>query len=117
MTPHGSETPQPQPLPTRVSAERLRRGARTLLLGLAVLVAIDAVVGEEGWFALKEARRMDAALRRALDQARADNAHLRARVAQLREQRSTIEAVARQDLGLVKPGETLFIIRTTPASR
>lgn len=117
MTTRGSDTQQPQPLPTRLSAERLRRGARALLFGFAVLVAIDAVVGEEGWFALKEARRMDAALRRALEQARADNAQLRARVAQLRGQRSAIEAVARQDLGLIKPGETLFIVRGTPSGR
>ena len=117
MTPHAPDSPLPLPLPTRVSAERLRRGFRTMLLGFAVLVAIDAVVGEEGLFALKEARRMDAALRRALEQARADNADLRARVSQLREQRAAIEAVARQDLGLIKPGETLFIIKSAPASR
>ena len=115
MIPHTTDTLPP--LPTRVSGERVRRAIRVAAVVFTVLVTIDAVVGEEGLLALREARRMDTALRRALDQARADNAHLRARVAKLREQRSTIEAVARQDLGLVKPGETLFIIRSTPAGR
>lgn len=115
MIPHRTDTRPP--LPTRVSGERVSRALRAAAVVFAVLVTIDAVVGDEGLLALREARRMDTALRRALDHARVDNARLRARVTKLREQRSTIEAVARHDLGLVKPGETLFIIRSTPAGR
>lgn len=117
MTPGSTEIPRSQPLPTRMSPERIRRVIRAGLLGAALLVTIDAVVGEEGMMALIDARRTDAALRRALDDARARNAELRVHIGKLREQRSAIEAVARQDLGLVKPGETLFIIRNTPVSR
>jgi cell division protein FtsB len=95
----------------------VRRAIRAALLGLALLVVVDAVVGEDGLLALVEARRTDAALRRALDEARATNEELRVRVRKLREQRSTIETVARQDLGLVKPGETLFIIKNAPGRR
>ncbi len=117
MTPPTSDSPRLPPLPTRLSAERVRRAIRAALLGLALLVVVDAVVGEDGLLALVEARRTDAALRRALDEARATNEELRVRVRKLREQRSTIETVARQDLGLVKPGETLFIIKNAPGRR
>ncbi len=117
MTPPTSEAPRLPPLPTRLSAERVRRAIRAALLGLALLIVVDAVVGEDGLLALVEARRTDAALRRALDEARATNEDLRVRVSKLREQRSTIETVARQDLGLVKPGETLFIIKNAPGRR
>lgn len=117
MTPGSTDPPRSQPLPTRVSPERIRRALRAGGLAVAVLICINAVVGDEGLVALIDARRTDAALRRALDDARARNAELRVRIGKLREQRSAIEAVARQDLGLVKPGETLFIIRNTPVSR
>jgi len=117
VTARSTESPLPLPVPTRVSGDRARRAIRAAAFAFAALVTIDAVVGEEGLLALREARRMDAALRRALDKARADNARLRAHVTRLREQGSTIETVARQDLGLVKPGEILFIIKNPPTSR
>jgi cell division protein FtsB len=72
---------------------------------------VDAVVGEKGLLSLMQARREYAAVERALEQSRDDNAALREAARRLREDPSAIEAVARRDLGLIKPGELVFIIK------
>ena len=42
---------------------------------------------------------------------RAENAGLRLQAQRLREDPSAIEELARQELGLIKPGERLFIVK------
>ena len=61
--------------------------------------------------ALLEARRDYAALERSLERARAENAELRDMARRLREDPSAIEEQARRELGLIKPGEVLFIVK------
>ena len=90
------------------------RGPRIMRFGLlfiTVVVLVDAVVGENGVLALLQARRTFAAVERALHEARDDNAALREAARRLREDPSAIESVARRDLGLIKPGEKVFIIK------
>jgi cell division protein FtsB len=90
---------------------RTRRLARYALVAITVVLLVDAVVGEKGLLALLQARKEFAAVERALEQSRNDNASLRQTARRLREDPTAIEAVARQDLGLIKPGEKVFIIR------
>ena len=45
---------------------------------------------------------------------RAENDELREDVRELRESTRGIEALARGELGLITPGETMFIVDTTP---
>ena len=47
----------------------------------------------------------------AIDRMKAENARLREEARRLRTDPATIEAVARRELGLLKPGELLFIIK------
>ena len=47
----------------------------------------------------------------AIARQRAENARLRDEARQLREDPSTIEEIARRDLGLIHPGEKVFIIK------
>ncbi|MCA1583968.1 MAG: septum formation initiator family protein [Acidobacteria bacterium] len=100
--------------PTFKTASVLRTGRRvvryTLILVTIVLV-IDAVVGEKGLLALLKAGREYHAVEVALDRARAENAALREEARRLREDPAAIEELARRELGLIKPGEKLFIIR------
>jgi cell division protein FtsB len=42
---------------------------------------------------------------------RAENARLREEIRRLREDPAAIEEIARRELGLIKPGEKMFIIR------
>lgn len=117
MTPRDPETAAASPVPVPVSGRSPRRGRRLVRIVLVVVTAVvlvDAIVGENGVLALLQARRQFAAVERALQQARDDNAALREAARRLREDSAAIEAAARRDLGLIKPGEKVFIIKDAP---
>ena len=109
-----------QPTPPRTSpvsslkATLSKRGWRllrqALLLATAVFL-IDAIAGEKGLLSLLQARRDYQMLEQSLDRARAANASLREHARRLREDPGAIEEEARRELGLIKPGETLFIVK------
>jgi cell division protein FtsB len=77
-------------------------------------VMIDAVVGEKGLLALMRARQEYQVLESSLRAVRSENQRLREQARRYREDPVTIEELARKDLGLIKPGEKLFIIRDLP---
>jgi cell division protein FtsB len=85
-----------------------------LALVTAVLV-IDAVVGEKGLVEIVRARRQHAELEQALAVAKATNAQLRGETRRLREDPKAIEELARRELGFIRPGEKLFIIKDLEA--
>jgi cell division protein FtsB len=80
-----------------------------LLVG-SVLV-IDALVGEKGLLAMMQARQQYRGLEQSLAEVRAENARLREDARRLREDPAAIEDLARRELGLIKPGEKLFIVK------
>ena len=93
------------------------RGRRVVSYALAVLTAvvvIDSVVGEKGLLALMRARHELRVLEQTVAAARAENQRLLEQARRYREDPATIEALARRDLGLIKPGERLVIIRDLP---
>jgi cell division protein FtsB len=95
----------------RPPSGRTRRLVQFVLAFVTVVLVIDAIVGEKGLIALLKARRDFAAVELALDRARQENGALREEARRLREDASAIEELARRELGLIKPGEKLFIIR------
>ena len=98
------------------SSTRPRRGKGYLiLLFLAALLAVDAVFGDKGLFALRRARREHEEVARSLMRARQENARLREEVQRLYEP-AAVEEIARRELGLIKPGEILFIVKDAPQS-
>jgi cell division protein FtsB len=100
---------------TRASMARTgRRVVRYVLGFVTVVLVIDAIVGEKGLLALLKARRDFSAVEQSLAQARRENAELREQARRLREDPAAIEEAARRELGLIKPGEKLFIIRDIP---
>lgn len=89
-----------------------RSVARTILLLVALVLVIDGVAGDRGWLANRRAAARYRAEEQALEEARVRNAELRERVRRLRaKDPAAIEEVARRQLGLMKPGEKLFIVR------
>lgn len=78
-------------------------------------IIIDALVGDRGLLALLDARRQHNELAAAIARQRAENARLREAVRLLREDPATIEEIARRDLGLIRPGEKVFIIKDLPS--
>lgn len=109
-----SDANEPRPAanpPKATLASRGRRLLRHALLFITLVIVVDAIAGEKGLLALLEARRDYAALERSLARARAENAELREMARRLREDPSAIEEQARRELGLIKPGEVLFIVK------
>jgi len=107
-----SDTPQPKkPAPKRSMVTGGRRLARYALAFVTAVLVIDAVFGEKGLLALLKARREFAGVEASLAAARAENARLREEARRLREDPAAIEELARRELGMIKPGEKLFIIR------
>ena len=84
---------------------------RHALVFITFVIIVDAIAGEKGLLALLEARRDYSALERSLERAREENAALRDLARRLREDPSAIEEQARRQLGLIKPGEVLFIVK------
>ena len=91
-----------------------RRGRRILqyaFLAAGCVLVIDALVGDKGLLAMIQARQQYRTLERSLAEVRSENARLRDEARRLREDPSAVEDLARRELGLIKPGEKLFIIR------
>jgi cell division protein FtsB len=89
----------------------MRRIVHVLLLFVAAVIVADTLVGERGLLAMLRARKEYDELAFAVAHQRAENARLRDEARRLREDPATIEEVARRDLGLIRPGEKLFIIK------
>ena len=104
----------PRPLPAQTLQRAQRRGRR-LLAGLFFFVVcvliVDALVGDQGLVATFRARRQYDDLAAHLARIRSENATLREEARRLREDPAAIEEIARRELGLMSPGEKLFIIR------
>ena len=70
----------------------------------------NAVVGDNGLIALLRANRELAETFTVIEALRAENDSLREEVRMLREEPLKVEEIARRELGLIKPGEKIFIV-------
>ena len=82
-----------------------------VLAFVTVVLVVDALVGEKGLLDTKRARRQHAELSAAIARKKQENARLRAEIRRYRDDPSAIEALAREELGLMRDGEILFIVR------
>ena len=82
-----------------------------MLLFLALVIVVDALVGERGLLAMRRARHDHLALQAEMARRRAENEILADRVRRLTADPAAIEEIARRELGLIRPGERVFIIR------
>jgi len=88
-----------------------------LLLFVASVIAIDGLVGDRGLLAMMRARREYDTAAAAVARQRADNARLREEARRLTEDPAAIEEIARRELGLIRPGEKVFIIKDVQPAR
>lgn len=88
-----------------------RRGLQLLLIFVTLVLIVDALIGDKGLTESLNARRQYQELHASLDRLRRDNATLREEMRRLNEDPATIESLARQELGLIKPGEIVFILK------
>ncbi len=105
---------------TTQTVQRAQRRGRRILAGLFFFVVcvlvVDALVGDQGLVATIRARKQYDDLAADLAKVRSENAALREEARRLREDPAAIEEIARRELGLMSPGEKLFIIRDVDPS-
>ena len=100
--------------PTATPPTQTRRIVHLLLIFVASVIVVDALVGERGLVAILRARHEYDELSASIARQRAENARLRETARRLREDPSAIEEIARRELGLIKPGERVFIVKDLP---
>ena len=93
----------------------LRKKA-AILASIIVVVGllVGSLFGDRGLQQLVSQRERAESLAREIEQLKADNSRLAAEIGALRADPSAIERLAREELGLVRPGETVFVIREEP---
>jgi cell division protein FtsB len=100
-------------------AERARGGdvglrRKAAVLGCVIVViafVLGALFGDRGILHLAEKRRRALALEQEIARLEGENRRLAASIDWLRKDPRAVEAIAREELGLVKPGETVFLIQ------
>jgi cell division protein FtsB len=96
---------------------RNRRIVQLLILFVASVIIVDGLVGDRGLFAMLRARHEYDELAASITRQRTENTRLREQARRLREDPSAIEEIARRELGLIKPGERVFIVKDVPPAK
>lgn len=90
----------------------LRRKAFVLGTVIAlVALAVGSVFGDRGLLSLIEKRQQVESLRQEIEALRASNSRLVREISDLQQSPRAIERLAREELGLARPDETVFLIR------
>jgi len=87
---------------------------RAWVLGTVIALlalGVGSVFGDRGILNMLDERGKVETLRDELDELRAENARLSAEISDLRTSPRAIERLAREELGLARPDETVFLIR------
>ena len=103
----------PKPTGRASSRPRRRRVAESVLVGLGFVVLLDAFFGERGLIEMIRGREEHEALVRSVAAIKQQNDQMREEIRRLTDDPAAIEDEARK-LGLIKPGEKVFIIRDQP---
>jgi cell division protein FtsB len=115
--PKDAAAPSKRRTPKPKRPARTRRIVHWLLIFVASVIVVDGLVGDRGLLAILRARQEYDQLAAGIARQRAENARLRDEARRLKDDPSAIEEVARRELGLIKPGERVFIIRDIPATK
>ena len=91
-----------------------RRLARFVLILTTAVLLGNAVAGERGLVQTATVRREYKQLAESVARLQRENRHLALQADRLRQDPSAIEELARRELGLIRPGEQLFIFIERP---
>ena len=94
-----------------------RHAMKVLLVLVSSALIVNAFAGNRGFIDAFEAQRQSEWLDHEVSRLRGENDRLRALSVRLRTDVSAVEEVARRDLGLVRPGELLFVVTDIPRTR
>lgn len=103
--------------PYEPGAEERQTGRKAALLacvlGLIALV-VGALFGNRGMLQLIQQREQTHRIERQIADLRHENGRLLGQIRALRSDARAIERVAREQLGLARPGETVFLLQPEP---
>ena len=106
-SPHASKgTAQP-----RARLPRRHRGLYILGVLIVCVLAANAVIGERGLLESRRAERRHDNLLGSIKALQRENQSLKNRAIRLDEDPTIIEPIARRELGLIRPGEIVFIVK------
>ena len=88
--------------------EFLRRNMSILLLAGLVLLLVQDVFGTHGVLAMRRAQKETARVKREIEQIDTENRRLEDNVKSLKSDPEAIERIAREEMGLARPGEYIF---------
>lgn len=114
-----SDSPEPlrrrSRTPVAASSHWRSRLLQYGLVFVTIVLVVDALVGDKGFMDTLRARRQYREVAAALTRQRQDNERMREEIRRLRDDPARIESVAREDLGLMREGEVLFIVHDEKA--
>jgi cell division protein FtsL len=82
--------------------------ANLLLAAGVALLLISDVFGTHGVLAMRRSQQQAAEIQKQIDQLNAENEQLAKRVKELKTDPSAVEHIAREEMGLARPGEYIF---------
>lgn len=103
--------------PSAAERRQSRRFAYLLVVFVVSLLLVDALVGDKGLLETLRVKRRYYALQTEIDRLKRENARLAEEARRLRNDPAAIESVARGELGLIRPGERVFIIKDKPVGK
>jgi cell division protein FtsB len=102
-------------LPARISAI-LRGHSTALLVAACSALFLQDVFSAHGLLAMNRSRREAAEIRLEIQRLNLENQRLADRVQSLKSDPSAIECIAREEIGLARPGEFVFKLQPNSAS-
>lgn len=87
------------------------------LVAVSAVLMVNSLFGEKGYLANLQARQEFQEVSASLQQLKEENAQLTELARRMRTDPQALEDSARDQLGLIKPGETLITLRDRPATR
>ena len=95
----------------RARLARRHRGLYILGVLIVCVLAANAVIGERGLLESRRAERRHDNLLDSIKSLKRENQSLQNRAKRLEVDPTSIESIARRELGLIRPGEVVFIVK------
>ena len=89
-------------------AATLRRYATYILVVVCIALIVHELLGAHGFMALRQQEKEIESLRQQIRQLKDENAQLDKRIKELQSDPKAIERLARESMGLARPGELIF---------
>jgi cell division protein FtsB len=92
----------------------LRRNSTWFLVTGLIFLVLQDIFGTHGVLAMRRSQQQAVEIQKEIQQLNTENQKLQDRVKALKTDPSTIERIAREEMGLARPGEYIFKIQPKP---